>query len=196
MNKREYMPKLLEYLGCSNDAKAVRDSGISLYDLFETQDQALILTQGISEKAIEIMNLTAALNSRRITDKFKIGKNYLQNELIDYLIALFYGVKIERIYALGLSDDGKLLCVEPLGDGTVNTSAVLPRRITECLSKVGATKVILAHNHPLGRAENSTHDIAFTAEIRSVLINAGIELLHHYVVAGFEISDCLDGTIN
>ena len=47
-----------------------------------------------------------------------------------------------------------------------------------------AKSVIIAHNHPAGRATPSSEDMAFTDAAEKLLCEIGIRLRAHYVVAG------------
>jgi DNA repair protein RadC len=190
-NSKEYLDELCAFANTKRDF-SVNDEKTSLIYIFESTDKVLSGTIGYSEKEIDIIRLTAALNSRRITDKFKIGKKYLQNKIVEYLVGLFYGSSIEKIFVLGFSESGKLLCSECVSEGTVNTSSVIPRKITEILKECGATRVILAHNHPQGVTTPSDADVAFTADIKYALKTLGIKLDHHYIVAGFDAFDFID----
>ena len=49
--------------------------------------------------------------------------------------------------------------------------------------RVGATRVILAHNHPRGFAMPSSEDIYLTQEIYGLLRSVGIELVDHVIFA-------------
>jgi DNA repair protein RadC len=93
---------------------------------------------------------------------------------------------------LSLSNSGKLIHTDLLGEGTVNSTGLLPRMVMDVAVRYSASKVILAHNHPGGEALPSNADIYSTSQLIGVLESAGIKLLGHFVVAGLDISDALD----
>ena len=126
MDSKEYLRELFSFVGKESEAD-VSDTSRSLMYIFESTDRVLSGTLGYSDKAIELIRLTTALNSRRVTDKLKIGKKCLQNELIEYLTGVFFGAYNEKIIVICLSENGKILCSECVGEGTVNTSSVMPR---------------------------------------------------------------------
>lgn len=190
-SSKEYLEELFSFAKIKYEHSDENEKRGLMY-IFESTDKVLSGMGGYSEKEIELIRLTAALNARRITEKIKNGKKYLQNEIKEYLIGLFYGSSIEKIFVLGFSDSGKLLCSECVSEGTVNTSSVIPRKITEILKECGATRAILAHNHPQGITTPSDADLMFTSDIDYALKTLEIELTHHYIVAGFEISDFID----
>jgi DNA repair protein RadC len=68
----------------------------------------------------------------------------------------------------------------------------MPRQIAEIATECGAAEVILAHNHPGGVTDPSDADRMFTSDIRIALKSVGIKLTHHYIVAGFDVLDCME----
>ena len=72
---------------------------------------------------------------------------------------------------------------EGMGRGTVNAAPVYPREIVKRALELGASGVILVHNHPRGDPSPSRDDIAMTKSV----IEAGRHLglaVHDHVVIG------------
>lgn len=132
------------------------------------------------------IKLAVALSSRRICDSFKLGKKHIENEICDYLKALFFGLSVETVYMLSIDASGKVSACDKAGEGTVNFSNVLPRKIIEIAKRRGAKSVIIAHNHPGGYAHPSEDDLAATKLLTELFIASGIALEASYVVAGAE----------
>lgn len=190
-----YLERLLSPLG---EARAKNASGI-LSEKFDDLNYLLHVDSYVvkelvnpDNKTSEYLRLIAAMTSRRITDKFKNGKKYLQNELTEYIVGLFFGLTVETTYIIMLDENDKLISSEYLGDGTVNSSGFLPRKLLDVALRKNAKRVILAHNHPCGNAAASNNDIVVTDIAKTVLRDAGIELVAHYIVSGFDIEDCID----
>ena len=129
------------------------------------------------------IKLVCALISRRRCDLFKFGKKHSDEEIESYLISLFLGLSVETVYLLSLRG-GKVVSCERVGEGTVNTSNVLPRKLIEIAKRNMADSVIIAHNHPGGYASPSDDDVAGTRMLRECFASAGVKMLSHYVVAG------------
>ena len=145
----------------------------------------LVITHGLSEKSARLIRLTVVLNSRARTESFAFGRRHTEDEIIDFLKGLYYGAPNESVYMLILDNDFRVCSCELVGDGTVNSSGVLPRKMLEILLSVKhSAKAIIAHNHPGGFARASVEDIEVTEKITSILRSAGKELLCHYVIAG------------
>src|SRR6185295_17903524 len=70
--------------------------------------------------------------------------------LIDYLIADMAHLPAERLRVLFLNSGNRLLRDEMMSEGSVNEAPIYPREIMRRALEVGATALILAHNHPSG----------------------------------------------
>ena len=130
------------------------------------------------------IKLAVALASRRVADSFKFGKKHTEDEILQYLIAKSFGLSVETIHIISENAQGIPISCDKAGDGTINYSSVLPRKIIEIAKRHNAKRVIISHNHPGGYAEPSDDDIASTRLLAELLKSSGIELVAHYVVAG------------
>ncbi|MHB9154686.1 MAG: RadC family protein [Endomicrobiales bacterium] len=101
-----------------------------------------------------------------------------------YLQALLRGTPDERFCALFLDTANRLLAVENLQTGTVNRSAVYPRKVAERALHHHAAGVIIAHNHPAGTLCPSEDDLKATRAVKSALEAVETSLLDHLLVAG------------
>lgn len=194
---REYLARLISFgnpRAAEEDADALAKKFDDLNYLLHVDEFALARAGEVDKNTSSYIRLVSALCSRRITDKFKNGKKYSQNEIKEYIIGLFFGLTVETVYIILFDENGKLISAEHLGDGTVNASGFLPRKLLEVVLRKGAKSVIIAHNHPCGRTVPSRNDIIATTIAENVLADANVEFLHHYIVAGFDIDDCLNDT--
>ena len=83
----------------------------------------------------------------------------------------------------------------------MNSAGISVRRIVETALGVGATTVVLAHNHPSGIALPSPEDVQTTRRVAAALNAVEIALADHIVVAdddyvsmvlsGYRIDDCV-----
>ena len=156
--------------------------GIATADLDE-----LSLVGGVGESGALLLRLVASLASRSVTDSFRFGKAHTEEEIADYFKALFMPLTNETVYAMLLDEAGRVTFCEFLGEGTVNSTSNLPRRVLELAVRRGARSVILAHNHPAGYARPSVEDIELTELLKRMFRDSGRRLLAHYVVAGNDV---------
>lgn len=89
---------------------------------------------------------------------------------------------VERFQVVLLNTRRRLLGVECLAHGTLDTVLVHPREVFRCAIRAGAAAIILAHNHPSGDPAPSEADIRVTRD----LIRAGqllkIDVLDHIIL--------------
>ena len=90
--------------------------------------------------------------------------------------------EVEHFQVLLLNTRRRLLRVDKLSQGTLDTLLVHPREVFRCAIAGNASAVILVHNHPSGDPTPSEADIRVTRE----LIRAGqllkIEVLDHVIL--------------
>lgn len=103
-------------------------------------------------------------------------------EVFDYLFQSMSKEKIEVFKVLFLNGKNKLIEVEELFRGSLNSSAVYPREIIKKAIKYNAVGLIFVHNHPSGDSSPSESD----KEITENLISAGkvmqIKVLDHIII--------------
>jgi len=89
---------------------------------------------------------------------------------------------VETLQVLLLNTRRRLIRVEPVSDGTIDTLLVHPREVFKAAIAANAAAVVLAHNHPSGDPTPSEADIKVTRD----LIRAGqllkIEVLDHVII--------------
>ena len=89
---------------------------------------------------------------------------------------------VETLQVLLLNTRRRLIRVEPVTDGTIDTLLVHPREVFKAAIAANAAAVVLAHNHPSGDPTPSEADIKVTRD----LIRAGqllkIEVLDHVII--------------
>lgn len=82
-----------------------------------------------------------------------------------------------------LSEKMYLLECAEIGRGTPNRVSVNFRKMVQVILRNHTTCVIMAHNHPQGRAVATYEDTMTTNHVRTYLKTIGVDLLDHYIVA-------------
>ena len=103
--------------------------------------------------------------------------------LIDYLRIDMAHLPVERVRVLYLNTRNMLILDDHVGDGTVDEAAVHPRNVIGKAIEIGATALILVHNHPSGSPEPSRADIQITQRIAEAGRLLGI-VVHDHVIIG------------
>jgi len=105
----------------------------------------------------------------------------------DAALALFapalIGLSYETLHVAHLDDDRTLLKLTALAGAPDRVELPLRPLIAEALA-LGATALIVAHNHPGGTASPSRADIVATRRLVEVARPLQIELLDHLIFAG------------
>ena len=88
----------------------------------------------------------------------------------------------EEFVALILDSKNKLISIDTISIGTINTTIVHPREVFKNAIKRSANAVILVHNHPSGDPTPSKEDIQITKRLFEVGEIVGINVLDHIVI--------------
>jgi DNA repair protein RadC len=93
------------------------------------------------------------------------------------------GYKDREIFRiLFLDKRNGLIADEIQGEGTVDHTPVYPREVVRRALELGASAIILAHNHPSGDPTPSQADIKMTKQIATIAESMGISLHDHLIV--------------
>ncbi|MEM8787748.1 MAG: DNA repair protein RadC [Pseudomonadota bacterium] len=105
------------------------------------------------------------------------------DDLVEYLqIAMAY-LETEQFRVLYLDKKNVLIADEPQQRGTVDHVPVYPREVVKRALDLGASALILVHNHPSGDPEPSSADITMTHSVADAADALGI-VLHDHVIVG------------
>lgn len=103
-------------------------------------------------------------------------------QLLDYLRADMANLINERFRVLFLSSQNELIA-DLVWEGTVGEAPAYPREIVKRALEVGASGIILVHNHPSGSHQPSHGDIDATRRIAQAAAVMGICMHDHIVIS-------------
>jgi len=104
------------------------------------------------------------------------------DKLTGYLKTAMAHEGTEQFRVLFLNAKNGLIADEVQHSGTVNHTPAYPREVIKRALDLGATAVILVHNHPSGDPTPSRADIAMTREIAEAGDKLDIQLHDHIIV--------------
>jgi DNA repair protein RadC len=155
----------------------------SLNGLERASLEDLQKVQGI--KHAKAIALKAAFTlARRMAQELHGDAPLLDNpaSIADYLREEVRGYEVEHFHAVLLNTRRKLIRVEMISQGLVDTILVHPREVFKRAIAANASALVLVHNHPSGDPSPSEADIRVTRD----LIRAGqllkIEVLDHVIL--------------
>ena len=156
----------------------------SFPQVLEAPVEELTKVEGIGANAATFLSFLGALCRFYYVEKSKPTKRMKSSEdFARYIAPHFLGRRNEMVYLMCLDAKYHLLCCRMLSEGNVNNTAVSVRKIIEIALGMGASYVVLAHNHPKGYAIASYEDVQTTIELQNSLSAVGIALLDHIVIA-------------
>jgi len=104
-------------------------------------------------------------------------------DLLGYLGADMKNLLHERFRVLFLTTRNELMADDLVWEGTAGEAPAYPREIVKRALEVGATGLILVHNHPSGSHKPSQGDIDATRRIAEAASMLGICLHDHLVIS-------------
>ena len=144
--------------------------------------QDLQKVKGISENTAVLLKVVQALSRKMLqADVHKKPVLSAWKQLIDYCHVSMAHEKREQLRILFLNRKNQLLADEVQQVGTVDHAPVYPREIVRRALELGATAIILVHNHPSGDPSPSDSDILMTEEVIRAASALGI-LVHDHII--------------
>ncbi|MEM1308405.1 MAG: JAB domain-containing protein [Cyanobacteria bacterium P01_H01_bin.153] len=137
----------------------------------------------LTSKRLEKLQAALELGRQLYVEETSLG------EVIDTpgaAAAVFSGIAWEPVekFAIACLDvRHRLLSCEIISSGTATETLAHPRDIFATLLRSGATRAIVAHNHPSGSTEPSQEDISLTQQFLAASNVMGIPILDHLVVS-------------
>jgi DNA repair protein RadC len=103
-------------------------------------------------------------------------------KVIDYCTAHIGFATVEEFHLLFLDRKNALIADERQQRGTVDHTPVYPREVVKRAIELGASALIMAHNHPSGDPTPSKADIETTREIHKAAALLGVTLHDHIII--------------
>jgi DNA repair protein RadC len=140
--------------------------------------------EGVSDAAIGALKIAEATALRMLESRIE-GRPVLSSwdALGDYLHAAMAHSRVEEVRVLFLNAKNMLIANEALWQGSVDEASVHVREVIARAIALGATALIIVHNHPSGDATPSQQDIRLTRD----LVEAGRHMkvtVHDHVIVG------------
>lgn len=156
----------------------------SYRDVLNASHEKLAAFEGLSEtSAITIKSVQAAAHCLMKQDVMNMPVLNSWQRLVDYCTATMVHEKREFFRILFLNKKNELIADEIQGHGTIDHTPVYIREVAKRSLELGATALILVHNHPSGDPTPSPDDIEMTNEIIDTLKPLGIIVHDHLIIS-------------
>ena len=186
--------EVLEYLLFASmrqgDTKPVAKALIarfgSLAGVLNADPAALQRVKGVGETSAAALK-SVAIAARRMARSELTNRPVLSSwqALLDYLSIDMAHLTKERVRVLYLDAKNRLIDDHHHTEGSIDEAAIHPREVIGRAMDVGASALILVHNHPSGNPEPSRADIQITHKIAEAGEHLGVTV-HDHVIVGRE----------
>jgi DNA repair protein RadC len=146
--------------------------------------ERLIEFDHLGELSVTSLKIIQAAAQRFAHDRVDREQPILSSwsSLIDYCRAAMAFEDVEQFRVLFLDKKNRLIADEVQQKGTVDHTPVYPREVVKRALELGASSIILVHNHPSGDPTPSRSDIAMTREIAAAAKALKIEVHDHLII--------------
>jgi DNA repair protein RadC len=183
MNVLELSRKLLQEYG-------------GLRGLFKANPSDLRNVKGLGTAKIATLQAIAALNERVLAEKVQRETFIECSGDVHRLLAQKFRDLDQEVFSVILLDTKhRIISIEELFHGTINTASVFPREVVKHALTQGAAAIIAVHNHPSGNPEPSAEDRRVTEDLKNACRLMEIDFLDHIVVGSNEYFSFADKRI-
>jgi DNA repair protein RadC len=155
----------------------------SFGDVIAAPAERLMEVDGVKEATVAALKTVEAA-ALRLARARVINRPALSSweALLDYCSAAMAREQTEQFRVLYLDRKNVLVADEVHQTGTVDHTPVYPREVVKRALELGASALILVHNHPSGDPTPSRADVAMTKEIAAAAKALKIEVHDHLVI--------------
>ena len=183
----EALELMLTYAIAQKDLKPLAKNLLDRFGSFQAVLEAPLeeLTQvdGIGEHAALLIKLF------RDCTQYYLRKTILKRDIISspadlvtYCTSAMAHLPDEQFRVVYLNAKNEIIKDEIVQEGTIDQTAVYPRKIIEQALQEKAVALILVHNHPSGNPEPSVQDRQLTAAIISAAGTMDIKVHDHIII--------------
>jgi DNA repair protein RadC len=155
----------------------------SFAEVINAPAERLKEVKGIGDNAVQHLKIVRAAALRLMEVNIK-GRNALNSweAVVKFCRAEIGFESTEQFYVLYLDKKNRLIAHERHQQGTVDHTPAYPREVVKRALELGATAVILVHNHPSGDPTPSKADIEMTKQIVDAAKPLNIAVHDHLIV--------------
>ncbi|MCP5433759.1 MAG: DNA repair protein RadC [Alphaproteobacteria bacterium] len=155
----------------------------SFAETVAAEPERLREVEGLSEAAVVELKLVQAA-ALKLTQGQVLNRTVIASwsALVDHCRASMSYDQVEQFRVLFLDRKNALIADEVMQRGTIDHTPVYPREVVKRALEVGASALILVHNHPSGDPTPSRADIEMTKEIVAAARPLRIQVHDHLVI--------------
>ncbi|MBX9805881.1 MAG: DNA repair protein RadC [Alphaproteobacteria bacterium] len=164
-------------------AKALLQKFGSLAALLKAEKGLILETPGVGEGVLHVIQLMQAVIGKVLQQEM-MNKPVLAScqSVLDYCQATMAHDKRETVRLLFLDRKNQVIGDEVQQTGTVDHAPLYPREVVKRALDLGASALIIVHNHPSGDPTPSRADIDMTLKVQQAASSLGIEVHDHLII--------------
>ena len=183
----EFIELLLTYAIPQRDVKPIakellrRFGGIK--GIFDASREDLASVNGIGERTAILIKLLKEGSTLYLKTRVK-HKEVLSSlqDVLNFCHHALSGSKNEKFMTIYLTTKNELIEAEVLEEGTINQTAVYPRKVIEGALRHNASALIFVHNHPSGDPTPSQTDRQLTGALEKAALTMDITVHDHIII--------------
>jgi len=184
----EVLELLLTFAIHRKDVKPIAKELISRFGGFhgvlDASVQDISLVPGLGEHSAVLIKLVRACSDLYL--KKKLHKRDVlssPDDVLRYCTSAMARLGVEQFRVMYLNAKNEVISDEIIQEGTVDQTAVYPRKIMEHALKIkSAAAILCVHNHPSGDPAPSHHDKVLTNALQKAAEALGIKLHDHIII--------------
>lgn len=139
--------------------------------------------KGIGEaKAITIAAALELGRRRRLADSRVVDRIESSQSVYNLMLPILGELPHEEFWILYLNNSNKVITKNQLSKGGITGTLVDVRLVLKKALEVGATALILCHNHPSGSLKPSSADKSITQKLKTAAMSLDIKVLDHLII--------------
>ena len=155
----------------------------SFAGVISAEPERLRAVPGMGDTSVAALKVVRAaavlLLKQEVMQRDAIGS---WDRLLDYCRAAMAHESVEQLRLLFLDRKNVLIADEVQQRGTVDHTPLYVREVVKRALELGASALIIVHNHPSGDPTPSRGDIEMTNQVKDALEKIGIALHDHVVI--------------
>jgi len=164
-------------------AKALLDRFGDFAGVIAATPDQLGTVSGMGDASVAALKVAQASAVRLLRQRV-MRRNVIDSwdRLVDYCTAAMAHEAVEQLRLLFLDRKNALIADEKQQQGTVDHTPLYTREVVKRALELGASALIVVHNHPSGDPTPSQGDIKMTRDVRDALEKIGVTLHDHLVI--------------
>jgi DNA repair protein RadC len=184
---RRLLSWMLEPSGPAGDAEALADrlleahgslSGV-LAALRFGRDTVAAVSDAARDNLMRFAESLQHVMHEQIEENVKLGS---VARIVEYVRHELRHERVEMLRILFLDKQNGLISDRLIAQGTIDHCPLYPREIVRLVIELGASSLVLIHNHPSGDPTPSVADVETTRRLKLALATVECSLLDHIVI--------------